>query len=140
MNYFKEIHAEYLPTDESEVLVVVLTYPQDSVADFSIFSQIEWNTLLAISQRFEDESHKASWYSAWEYQQLSDEVRDSIYFLKYKCVFCEDGFSRLETLRGTKADILNFILESSRFDLITTNKIRKWVANSWDVLIRILTE
>ena len=52
--YCERIHANYPLSSDTEVLVAVLTYPQDTVADLSIFSQKEWNTLLAISYRFED--------------------------------------------------------------------------------------
>lgn len=141
--YCERIYVDYPITSDSELFVAVLTHPKYYTTDLSIFSQKEWNTLLAISQIFEDESHKTNLYSAWEYQQLSETVRSSIYFLKNNCEYYDNGFSHLENLRGNKSDILDYVLENSRDNFITTNKFRKWVAISWDTLerkLKILSE
>jgi len=142
--YCEKIQPYYSIRNESEVFVTVVTYPRDStITDISIFSEKEWNTLLLISEKFEDESNKASWYSDWEYQQVSKKVKSSIYFLKDKCQFAENGFKHLRTHRGTKPDILDYILDNSINNPITTNKFREWVVKSWDIIeenLRILVE
>ena len=141
-DYYCERIYESIPPEDL-VFKVVLTYPQDSVKDLSIFTLKEWNTLLAISQVFEDESCKTSWYSDWEYEQISDRVKNAIYFLKYNCEFCDTGFSRLENLRGNKTEILDYIFENSMETPITTNRFRSWIVKSWDILeenLKILSE
>lgn len=140
-----EIISDHLILENDKEYVCVITerrYMPVST-DFSIFTPKEWNTLLVISEQFENEIYRSRSYSPWEYKQLSEEIKSAIYFLSQKCEFCDIGFSEFETLTGTKSEILNFILEKSRSKPITIDMFRRWVVKSWNVIedkLRVLSE
>ena len=79
-----------------------------------------------MSKKFEDEYYKSINYTYWEYNQLSREIQDSIYFLKYKCDFCNIGFSELSQEYVDKVEITDHILTILRDnDHVSVDKFRE---------------
>ena len=116
----------------------------EKINDFSIFTREEWNTLILISEQFERGYDELTYLTEYEYSQLSDKIKGAMTYLRYKCDFCSKSFSELENIFGNKSDILDYILENSRYDSrITFNQFRIWVVENWDKIdenLNILNE
>lgn len=130
--YCKKLEELHLILNNNEDYYCVMSKTKENIIDFSFFTEKEWNTLLAISEKFEKEACIISYWSDWEYKQLSKRIKGAIYFLRDNCEFCDEGFSEMEDILGNKLEILNFIIENSSKVSITFNKFRYWSIQSWD--------
>jgi hypothetical protein len=121
----------YLKLEQNKYYYCVESLPILGIVDISIFTKEEWESFLEMSKKFEDEYYKSVNYTYWEYNQLSREIQDNICFLKYKCDFCNIGFSELSQEYVDKLEISDHILTILRDnDHVSVDKFREWLINN----------
>jgi len=121
----------YLKLEQNKYYYCVESLPILGIVDISIFTKEEWESFLEMSKKFEDEYYKSVNYTYWEYNQLSREIQDNICFLKYKCDFCNIGFSELSQEYENKLEILDHILTILRDNNhVSVDKFREWLINN----------
>lgn len=121
----------HLKLEQNKYYYCVESLPILGIVDISIFTKEEWESFLEMSKKFEDEYYKSVNYTYWEYNQLSREIQDSIYFLKYKCDFCNIGFSELSQEYVDKVNISDHILTILRDNKhVSVDKFREWLINN----------
>ena len=121
----------HLKLEQNKYYYCVESLPILGIVDISIFTKEEWESFLEMSKKFEDEYYKSINYTYWEYNQLSREIQDSICFLKYKCDFCNIGFSELSQEYVDKVNISDHILTILRDnDHVSVDKFREWLINN----------
>lgn len=121
----------HLKLEQNKYYYCVESSPIVGIVDISIFTKEEWESFLEMSKKFEDEYHKSVNYTIWEYNQLSREIQNSICFLKYKCDFCNIGFSELSQEYVDKVEITDHILTILRDnDHVSVDKFREWLINN----------
>ena len=121
----------HLKLEQNKYYYCVESLPILGIVDISIFTKEEWESFLEMSKKFEDEYYKSVNYTYWEYNQLSRKIQDSICFLKYKCDFCNIGFSELSQEYENKLEITDHILTILRDnDHVSVDKFREWLINN----------
>lgn len=121
----------HLKLEQNKYYYCIESLPILGIVDISIFTKEEWESFLEMSKKFEDEYYKSINYTYWEYNQLSREIQDSICFLKYKCDFCNIGFSELSQEYVDKVEITDHILTILRDnDHVSVDKFREWLINN----------
>ena len=121
----------YLKLEQNKYYYCVESLPILGIVDISIFTKEEWESFLEMSKKFEDEYYKSVNYTYWEYNQLSREIQDNICFLKYKCDFCNIGFSELSQEYVDKLEISDHILTILRDNNhVSVDKFREWLINN----------
>lgn len=121
----------HLKLEQNKYYYCVESLPILGIVDISIFTKEEWESFLEMSKKFEDEYYKSVNYTYWEYNQLSREIQNSICFLKYKCDFCNIGFSELSQEYVDKVEITDHILTILRDnDHVSVDKFREWLINN----------
>jgi len=104
--------------------------------DASIFEENEWNELLTMSNKFEENVNYSLSDNDNQYNVYTSEQKTAIYFLYY-CDFCKyEGFN---SLHYEKCDynlfnkFLNNALKNRKEnELITIHQFRKWIVNNYD--------
>lgn len=121
----------HLKLEQNKYYYCVESLPILGIVDISIFTKEEWESFLEMSKKFEDEYYKSVNYTYWEYNQLSREIQNSICFLKYKCDFCNIGFSELSQEYVDKIYISDHILTILRDNNhVSVDKFREWLINN----------
>ena len=104
--------------------------------DISIFECDEWNLLLKMSKTFEKTITDSISNDNTNYKNITNEIKDAIYFLYYS-EFCKyEGFTNLSYKYGT-IDVYNNWLNNKRQNKkddenITTNEFRKWIIINYE--------
>ena len=113
----------------------VLSKNYNQQLDISIFEVDEWLKLLEISFIYEKALSNLNYETDDMYRRIDKNVKDSIYYL-YFSPFCHyEGFNKLEYETIKIEDIHELVFDRVRYQTLTINEFRKWVAENYDSIV-----